>query len=85
MEFPGPFAILPLMEAAVLEREALRLTTAERALLADRLLQTLGCEDASVMAAWAAEAERRFEAYKRGEIQAVDGPLAMERIRRTLA
>lgn len=72
------------MEAAVIEHEALRLPEAQRALLADRLLQSLGSENEAVTAAWAAEAERRFDAWQRGEIQDVDGTGAVNRIRRSL-
>ena len=72
------------MEAALIEHEALLLPEAQRALLADRLLQSLGTEDEAVTAAWAAEADRRFAAWQQGEIKDVDGPEAVERIRRSL-
>ena len=54
------------------ERDALRLTKQERALLADRLLSSLGGEVLSdVDAAWVAEAERRYAQYKEGKRQPV--------------
>ena len=36
---------MPGMEAATIEKEAMNLSEAQRALLADRLLQTIGIED----------------------------------------
>ena len=56
------------MDAATIERDALTLTVAERALLADRLLRTLDLEDAERMERWGREAERRLQAFERGEI-----------------
>ncbi|MDY6990630.1 MAG: addiction module protein [Thermodesulfobacteriota bacterium] len=51
-----------------IENEALALPPQERAFLADRLLSSLD-EDVltDVDAAWIAEAERRYEQYKKGE------------------
>jgi putative addiction module component (TIGR02574 family) len=72
------------MEAAVLEKEALMLPMAERALLADRLLQTLEGEDESVMQAWADEAERRLELFRAGKMTALDGQTVVESIRKRL-
>lgn len=72
------------MDAAMIEQEALNLSTAERALLADRLLQTLDQEDSSRLAQWGLEADRRLEAFERGEIEAVEGPAALAEIRQRL-
>ena len=72
------------MDAATIERDALTLTVAERALLADRLLRTLDLEDAERMERWGREAERRLQAFERGEITAVDGPEAVAALRRRL-
>ena len=72
------------MDAATIERAALTLTVAERALLADRLLRTLDVEDAERMERWGREADRRLEAFERGEIPAVDGPEAVAALRRRL-
>lgn len=72
------------MDVAIIEREALLLPEGERALLADRLLQTLGSKDTSVMDAWAAEADRRFQSLQKGESLIVDGPDAVEKIRQSL-
>lgn len=40
------------MDATTIERDALRLTTSERAQLVDRLLQTLTPEDADRLERW---------------------------------
>ena len=72
------------MDAATIERDALTLTVAERALLADRLLRTLDLEDAERMELWGREAERRLQAFERGEITAIDGPEAVAALRRRL-
>ena len=51
-----------------IEREALSLSEAERAFLADRLLSSLGSEVLSdIDAVWVAEAERRYAEYRGGE------------------
>jgi len=52
--------------------------------LADRLIRTLGLEDSDRMERWGREADRRLEAFERGEMSAVDGPLAVTAIRRRL-
>jgi hypothetical protein len=72
------------MDVATIEREALSLTVAERALLADRLLQTLDQEDPERMERWGQEADRRLEAFERGELASVDGPEGVAAIRRRL-
>jgi hypothetical protein len=72
------------MDVAALEREALSLTVAKRALLADRLLQMLDQADRDRMGRWGREADRRLKANERGEIASVDGPEAVAAIRRRL-
>ena len=50
------------------EQEALNLPPEQRAFLADRLLGSLSGEVLSdVDAAWVAEAERRYQEYKKGK------------------
>ena len=72
------------MEAVLIEKEAMRLTTTERALLADHLLQTLGSEDDRVMKAWADEAERRLGLFLTGKMEALDGKSVVDSIRKGL-
>lgn len=69
------------MDAAIIEKEALALTIAERALLADKLLETLGMEDTDRLEAWGREADRRLEAFERGEMEATDGAAAVLALR----
>ncbi len=55
-----------------LQRDALSLPAEERAFLADRLLSSLDGEVLSdVDAAWVAEAERRYQEYKKGDREAI--------------
>lgn len=73
------------MDAATIEREARALTVAERAVLADHLLQTLDLEDPERMERWGQEADRRLQAFERGEMRDTDGPAAVAAIRARLA
>jgi putative addiction module component (TIGR02574 family) len=66
---------------------ALALTTNERAELAELLLESLdedeaNVDQAAIDASWGAEADRRYQAYKRGEIKSV--PLDVETLQRRL-
>lgn len=56
-----------------IEQDLLRLSKQERAFLADRLLGSLDCDSMTdVEKAWIAEAERRYEEYKRGKRSGID-------------
>lgn len=67
-----------------IEALALQLTQADRAHLAERLLVSLE-EDDEIMATWVAEAERRGDAFDRGEIEAIDFDEAIAQARARLA
>ena len=67
-----------------IEAAALQLTTVERVHLAERLLASLD-EDDEILAAWVAEAERRGEAFQRGEMNAIDFDEAIAQARSRLA
>lgn len=67
-----------------IEAAALQLTASERAHLAERLLASLD-EDDDIMAAWVAEAERRGEAFERGEMEAIDFDESIARLKARLA
>ena len=70
------------MDQAILEREALKLPPHERALLADALLGSLDDEATrKTEEACAQEAKDRHEAYRRGEVQAFDGPAVFQALR----
>ena len=67
-----------------IEAAALQLAQADRAHLAERLLVSLD-EDDEILASWVAEAERRGDAYDRGEMGAVDFDEAIAQARARLA
>jgi putative addiction module component (TIGR02574 family) len=70
------------MEAAMIEKEALRLPDVERAVLVDRLLESLSRRPAALDAVWIREADSRMEAFREGQIEAVSGVEAMTDLRR---
>jgi putative addiction module component (TIGR02574 family) len=73
------------MDQAILEKEAMKLPPAERALLADALLHSLDDESAQTNeAAWGKLAEERYAEYKAGKTTAVDGPSAIHDLRQQL-
>jgi putative addiction module component (TIGR02574 family) len=69
------------MDAAILEKEALQLPETARAVLADRLLESIFRKPAGLEAAWIREADSRMEAFEEGRITAVPGPEAMAELR----
>ncbi len=66
-----------------IEREALKLTSGERAALAQRLLASLD-EDAEVEQAWAVEVERRIAEIESGSVQVIPMAEALARVRAAL-
>lgn len=65
--------------------EAMRLPTEQRAIVADRLLSTLGQdEDFEISPAWREEISRRIAAVDAGEMQTLDADAVFERMRRML-
>lgn len=74
------------MDNVLLTHEALKLTPFERAQLIDTLWQSLAPkEQAEIDAAWAKEASDRLQAYRRGELNAVDGPEALNELEADLS
>lgn len=73
------------MEAAIIEKEAMLLPESERALLADRLLQSLSPNPAELDAIWLREVDDRMDAFRRGDIDAVSGPEALAELRRSFS
>lgn len=61
--------------------QARSLTTDERVAALDALQELIAPPDAAWQAAWAAEAADRLAAYERGEIEAEDFDVVMERLR----
>jgi hypothetical protein len=72
------------MDAAIIEHEALALSAVERALLADRLLETLNVGNSSRMKLWGQEADSRLDLYEKGEASETDGPSLVANLRRRL-
>jgi hypothetical protein len=71
---------MPGMEAATIEKEAMNLSEAQRALLADRLLQTIGIEDEARVKRWGDESERRLKAIEEERLPTDDGAAVLERL-----
>lgn len=67
-----------------IEAAALQLASSDRAKLAERLLISRE-EDDEILAAWVEEAERRGDAYERGEMEAIDFDEAIAQARARIA
>ncbi len=67
----------------ILEAEALKLTSGERAALAQRLLASLD-EDAEIEDAWADEVERRIADVESGAVQVIPIAEALGQVRAAL-
>ena len=67
-----------------IEAAALQLAPGDRAKLAERLLISLE-EDDEILASWVAEAERRADAFDRGETETIDFDEAIAQARARLA
>jgi putative addiction module component (TIGR02574 family) len=67
-----------MMDIAVVEANAMQLRESDRALLADRLLDSITPLSLGIRQAWDDEISSRLSAYRAGEIQAVEGNAAMD-------
>jgi putative addiction module component (TIGR02574 family) len=68
-----------------LTEEVLALPADARALMADRLVESLDpLEDDGVRGAWAAEATRRRDEIRSGKVAAISGETAAEQVRALL-
>lgn len=68
-----------------LKKKSRLLTAQEKATLARILIEGLDAStDTNVEQLWAEESQRRYQAYRRGEIQAHDGDEVMIRARNQL-
>jgi hypothetical protein len=79
--------IRPLMSPLFdeVQKKAQMLTPQEKAALAHVLIEELDAPlDADVEQLWIAESQRRYEAYLRGELEAVAGDEAMANARNRL-
>lgn len=65
--------------------EALALPSEQRALLADRLVESLDATEANrIDRLWLAEAKRRRDEVRQGLVQTIPGEEALARVRRSL-
>ena len=65
--------------------EALALPSEQRALLADRLVESLDCsEENRIDRLWIDEAKRRRDEILRGEVQTIPNADALAQVRRSL-
>ena len=65
---------------------ALSLPSEARALLADRLVESLDpAEDGVVRQLWASEAKRRLDEVRSGRVQTIPGDEALARVRSAIA
>lgn len=69
------------MDAVVLQEEALQLPEGERALLADRLLESLSRKSEELNNAWTKESEERLSAFYDGKMKAEDGVRVIDQLR----
>jgi putative addiction module component (TIGR02574 family) len=68
-----------------IQKQARRLTLQEKAALARTLIQELdNSADPAAARLWIEEAQRRYAAYLRGEIEALPGDEVMQRAREQL-
>ena len=74
---------MPLTPFENIKTMALQLPMADRTRLVETLLASLSEED-EILAEWVEEAERRWDAYERGEMIAVDFDESMARARAKL-
>lgn len=72
------------MSVQELEAELLKLSSHERARLAEVLIVSLNEED-EIAQAWADEAERRYEQLRSGEVEAIPAEEVFARLRARLA
>ena len=69
------------MDSAILAKEALQLTPFEKAQIIDALWQSLdAAEQKSIDRAWLAESQDRLNAFRSGEIKALDGVSTLQSI-----
>ncbi|ELS32273.1 MULTISPECIES: addiction module protein [Pseudanabaena] len=70
----------------LLTKELLSLPSIARALLTEKLVESLEFDtDPTVQATWTAEAKKRRDAVRDGFVQTIDGEDALAQVRRLLA
>jgi len=67
------------------EEQALRLSPRDREILAETILHSLEGESITeIDEAWVAEAEKRYQSYKKGKVQGIPGKQLFSEIRQEL-
>ena len=74
-----------MLEQIVIKHEALKLPAKDRAVLTDRLIDSLSENNASIEKSWVEECDSRVEALKNGELSVLDGKTALDTIRAKIA
>jgi Putative addiction module component len=70
----------------LLTEELLSLPSISRALLAEKLIESLEFDsDPTIQATWTAEAKKRRDAVRDGTVQTIEGEDALAQVRRLLA
>lgn len=70
----------------LLMKELLSLPSISRALLAEKLIESLEFDtDPTIQATWTAEAKKRRDAIRDGSVQTIEGEDALDQVRRLLA
>ncbi len=73
------------MDSAILTNEALKLPAWERAQIIDALWRSLDpAEQASIDQAWLSESRDRLQAYREGQMRALDGEETLANIEASL-
>ena len=65
------------MDAIIIEKEALQLPEVERALLADKLLESISRISPETRESWIMESQNRMQAFRAGKVDAVEGSKAI--------
>ena len=80
------FQAMSTMTVEQIAEEALGLPSEARALLADRLVESLDpAEDGHLRQLWATEARRRRDDVRSGRVKTIPGEEALARVRRAVA
>ena len=75
-----------MISIELLTKELLSLPSISRALLAEKLVESLEFDtDPTIQSTWTAEARKRRDAVRDGSIQTIEGEDALAQVRRLLA
>ncbi len=72
------------MEAAVIEHEALKLSDSDRAVLIEKLIESISSPGKAQRKEWIRECDERMEALENGDISLIEGDEAIGLARASL-